>query len=107
MSIPGRTRNRLTLGFAGVVIIASLVGALYMMRVADARTPGGGTDDAGPLPVVKVAKVTPRQVSVVFDVRGFLSGFEEVTVHSEVSGRVVHKPIRDGQRVEDGDVVSQ
>jgi len=105
MSMPDTTRNRLTLGFAGMVIVASLVGALYMMGVADARTLGGGADDAEPLPVVEVTKIVPRQVPILFDVRGFLSGFAEVTVHSEVSGRVVSKPVHDGQQVELGTIL--
>ena len=105
MSTPVTNHNRLTLGFAGLVIVASLSGALYMKRVADARTPGGSEGDAEPLPAIRVAEVTARSVPIVFDVRGFLSGFAEVAVHSEVSGRVIAKPVSDGQLVEAGAVL--
>lgn len=98
-------RDRLTLGFAGLIIVASVIGAFYMKRVADARSPEGAGGGAEPLPVVSVCRVVPEPIRVVFDVRGFLSGFEEVSVHSEVSGRVVNKPVSDGQVVERGTIL--
>lgn len=105
MSTSETTRNRLTLGFAGLVIIASLVGALYMKRVADARTPAGSQRTAAPMPLVQTRAVQASSVPIILDVRGFLRGWEEVTVHSEVSGRIISKPVEDGQHVDEGTVL--
>ncbi|MCP4590251.1 MAG: efflux RND transporter periplasmic adaptor subunit [bacterium] len=105
MSTPGTMRNPLTLGFAGLVIVISITGAVYMKRVADARTLAGGVREAVAHPLVETVVVAPRRIPAVFDVRGFLSGFEEVAVRSEVSGRVIDKPVSDGQVVDRGVVL--
>jgi multidrug efflux pump subunit AcrA (membrane-fusion protein) len=71
-----------------------------MKRVADARALGGSERVREPVPEVAATEIAARPLPVVFEVRGFLRGFEEVTAHSEVAGRVLEKPVSDGQAVE-------
>ena len=102
MSMPETTRNRVTVGLVIAVGTVALVGAVYMKRTADARDPEGVGDNDAPIAEVGALTVVASDVPLVFDMRGFLSGLEEVSVHSEVSGRVVGKPVRDGQQIESG-----
>jgi len=87
------------------VILAALAGALYMMDRADARVGEvGGQSDAGPLPV-DVFTLKRVDIQRKIEARGFFSGIAEVTVPSEVAGRVDHRAVSDGQRVKKGDVL--
>ncbi len=112
MSTSEKRRSRLTFASGNVVVVGAVlmiiglvVGALHMKRLADARSPGGNQGETAQLPEVEAVEVATRQIPIVFDVRGFLEGFEEVTVHAEASGRIVQKPVEDGQPVEQGTVL--
>jgi multidrug resistance efflux pump len=94
-----------TLVMALAIIAAALVGALYMMRRADARMSGADGAYIEPRIPVEVVVAAYRDVPRMVKARGFLSGIEEVTVPSEVAGRVRQRPVEEGAAVEAGDVL--
>lgn len=81
-----------------------LAGAFYMMNRANARAQSTTEDDglAG-LPVV-VRTVSTTVIPVELTARGFLRGFDEITVPAEVSGRLVERA-EEGRLVQAGDTL--
>jgi membrane fusion protein (multidrug efflux system) len=98
------TRNYPALAAAGVAIVMPLVGAWYMMTKANARANEVVSSKSGSLPEVQVLTVEPSTVPVVLVARGFLRGFEEVTVHAEVNGRIQER-VDKGRRLAPGEVL--
>jgi multidrug efflux pump subunit AcrA (membrane-fusion protein) len=95
--------NLLAVGIGGAVIVASLAGSAYVYNVTATR------DTAAPValgiqPVsVRVVEVQPKSIPISFNTRGFLRGFEEVTVHSEVDGQVARRCVDEGAVVRKDD----
>ncbi len=88
-----------------MVIVAIAAGAVHMKHVADERVENSSAaqvEQAVPVEVAIVSRVIlPRQIQV----RGFLRGIEEITVYSQVTGRVDDRPLEDGQQLGEGDVL--
>ena len=98
-------RHPLALVVMLVIIAGSVGGALYMMRRADARAQAAdATPGVSAIPV-DISEIRRVDVPLVIEARGFLSGFAEVTVHSEVAGRVLSREVDDGDPVQAGDVL--
>lgn len=99
------SRHPVTLVVAISIIVVALLGTLHMMRRADAKVEVLGASDVRsgvPVDIVVLRSVDlPRTI----EARGFLRGIDEITVHSEVTGRVVSCPAVDGDRVEAGDIL--
>jgi HlyD family secretion protein len=93
----------LTLLVALAIVGAALAGAFYMMRRAEARLQSVSPDEG--LEALPVQVVTAERCDVprVVEVRGFLSGVQEITVPAEVAGRVTRRPVDNGARVQAGD----
>ena len=100
-------KNPLSLAIGIALIALILVGALWMMRRADARvhtTDGSSTSPAIPVETIEIEPVT---LDRILKLRGFLEGIEEVTLRSEVAGRIVRRHVEDGERVAGGDLLLQ
>lgn len=86
---------------------AMLGGALYMMRRADARAHNLDIHaESAPVPV---DVYTLRRVDIprLIHARGFIRGIEEVTVATEVPGRLMSRAVPEGSRVAKGDILLQ
>ena len=97
--------RRSSLAVVGVAVLAisvCLAGGVYVKRLADARD--RVTISSGELQAlaVRTIDIEPKAVPLSFEVRGFLRGFEEVTVHAEVDGQVMGKFVDEGQTVRKG-----
>jgi HlyD family secretion protein len=97
-------KHPLTLAVLLVIVISAVAGAIYMMRRADARAHADEPAVRASVPV-EVQEVHEVDVPVLIEARGFLQGFEEVIVHSEVAGRVHSREAEDGDTVRSGDVL--
>ncbi len=98
-------KHPITLVIGLGIIAASLLGALYMMRRADARMNAADEDAVDPALTVEVAAVTVGDYPRTIRARGFLSGIEEVTLRSEVNGRLQERAAEEGESVSAGDVL--
>ena len=98
-------KHPLTLVIVVAIIIAAGSGALYMMRRADARIQAMTVDQDAMVVPVEVCVVRRVDIPLKIEARGFLSGIEEVTLRSEVAGRVVSRAVAEGDHVEAGDVL--
>jgi len=76
-----------------------------MMRRADARTQISNTDDIKKAIPVEVFVVRSRDVPRIIEARGFLEGVEELSLYSEVDGRIVTRAVDDGANVRAGDLL--
>lgn len=105
MSSTNQVKHPATLWIFLAVIGVALGGAIYMMRRADARiqTVDGRSEDKA-IPV-EAFVVRPRTVPQIIEARGFLSGIDELSITSEVDGRVVTRALEDGASVEAGDIL--
>jgi multidrug efflux pump subunit AcrA (membrane-fusion protein) len=102
---PNVQKHPLTIAVAVAIVAFMLVGTLYMMRKADARTqPVDDLRAATAVPVdvhVLEPVALPRQI----EARGYLSGIDEVIVHGEAAGRVQARRVGDGESLSAGEVI--
>lgn len=100
-----------------VLIVAGGGGWLLWQRLGDkkASAEGGGKADGGlgkptepqrPTPV-QVAKVTQRDMPVTLEGIGSVAAYYTVTVKTQVDGRLIDVPFREGQAVKKGDLLAQ
>lgn len=76
-----------------------------MMRRADARSQIVDVEGEEKTIPVEAFIVRNQNVPQIIEARGFLSGVDELLLHSEVDGRVVSHSVDDGAKVEAGDVL--
>ncbi len=89
----------------GTLIVLGIGGALYFKNIADAKLVPAERDREQPLTLVDVYPVAPVPYVARFQARGILQGIQETLVSAEVEGRVLSKPIHEGQAVEPGTVL--
>ncbi|GJM26682.1 MAG: hypothetical protein DHS20C16_30970 [Phycisphaerae bacterium] len=87
------------------IIVFALGGTVYMMRKAEARTQSVDKATKEKAIPVEVFVVRNRNVPQIIEARGFLSGVDELSLHSEVDGKVVSHSLEDGAKTEAGDVL--
>ena len=90
-----------------LVIVTAIAGAVVMKRRADTRLSATNKAAKEEVVPVEILTVSPVDIPHILQARGFLNGIEEITVRSEVTGRVVDRPVSDGQHVEVGDIIFQ
>ncbi len=90
-----------------LVIATAIAGAIVMKQRADTRLSATNSEVKDEVVPVEVLTVLPVDIPHILQARGFLNGIEEITVRSEVTGRVVARPVSDGQHVGIGDVIYQ
>ena len=100
-------RNRFTVAVGIGVIVVAGSGTLYFKTKADAMQQLPTIDQAEAKVVVDVYRVIARQRALRFEARGILAGIQETTVSAEVDGVVLSKPVHEGQRVKQGDLLCQ
>ncbi len=76
-----------------------------MMRRADARIQVSSNENEEKAIPVEVFVVRNRNIPQIIEARGFLSGVDELSIHSEVDGKVVSQAIEDGAKTQAGDVL--
>jgi RND family efflux transporter MFP subunit len=81
-----------------------LAGAFYMMNRANARAQSAPEDEDSSGVPVEVRTVDATVIPVNLTARGFFRGFDEITVHAEVSGRVTERA-EEGRLVAAGDTL--
>lgn len=99
--------NMRLLSFGGVALLA-VAGILYLTLGSneDPAQRGGGASRAGGmrLPVLGMV-VTPRPFDNAIVATGTILASEEVELRSEVAGKVISLPFREGARVKKGDLL--
>ncbi len=87
------------------IIGFALGGTAYMMRRADARVQSTDNDIEEKAVPVEVFVVRHRTVPQIIEARGFLSGVDELSIRSEVDGKVISHGAEDGAKTNAGDVL--
>ncbi len=90
----------------GVILIA-VVGSLLMNQASAPGEGSAGTTQLAQATTVRTVEMVEESVAISFESRGFVRGFEEVTVHAEVDGRVMRRPIDEGSQVRKGELLYQ
>lgn len=101
------TRNRFTVAVGIGLMVVAGSGTLYFKTKADAMQQLPQIDQTEAAVVVDVYRVIARQRALRFEARGILEGIQETTVSAEVDGVVLSKPVHEGQRVKQGDLLCQ
>jgi RND family efflux transporter MFP subunit len=91
-------------GVAVGMMALFLAAAFYMMNRANARAQSAPQDENSTGIAVDVRTVDATAIPVNLTARGFFRGFDEVTVHAEVSGRVLERA-EEGRVVDAGDTL--
>lgn len=76
-----------------------------MMRRADARIQSVVVETEEKAIPVEVFVVRNLNVPQIIEARGFLSGVDELSLHSEVDGKVVSHAVEDGAKTKAGDIL--
>ncbi|MCX7865902.1 MAG: efflux RND transporter periplasmic adaptor subunit, partial [Limisphaera sp.] len=94
MHTRGKQRTWWWLGGAALVLVAVLTAAfLWRQR--------------GPVYVVQTEKVTRRDLTEVVVANGRIQPVVQVKISAEVSGEIVELPVKEGQSVQQGDLVAR
>ncbi|MGQ0658328.1 MAG: efflux RND transporter periplasmic adaptor subunit [Chromatiales bacterium] len=103
MSATSTAHGRLT--YFAVRVLALVAGMLALADAQQART--GGTDDGAQPPLVPVEVTTVKVADAREEIRvvGTLIADESVTLRPEVAGRIQSVEFKEGQRVEQGQVL--
>lgn len=98
----GRRGSLVATAVCGGVVFACLAGSLYIQSVTAVRDRIGPTAGGVQPLAVSAVEIRSTRVPLNFATRGFLQGFEEVTVHAEVDGQIIAKHVNEGQTVRKG-----
>lgn len=94
MQIRGKRRTWWWVGGAGLILVAALTAAFLWRH-------------RGPVYVVQTERVTRRDLTEVVVANGRIQPVVQVKISAEVSGEIVELPVKEGQSVQQGDLVAR
>jgi len=108
--VSSRARKLLVRLSVAVVVIAGIGWWFHTRGDAASRAPAAGAagagSDARAVPV-QLAKVEQKDLPIWLDGLGTVAAFQQVTVHTQVDGRLDKVLFTEGQAVKAGDVIAQ